>query len=557
MGIRGKFTLLLSSCVVMAVCLTTVAIAHFFAGEQTAFLVDFQTTRAEVLSRQINEKFDLLFAQVDAILKSESHPMERLKEILPSLETLELWQGERRLSRFPTSLATEAPPQGTSRWAFTGLLEVGDTAAVGWIARVGSKTVRLGLKGDWFSDLFRTERGASVELIQPNGEVLVRSEAAETYFEPKVYSLMGGQMPGQPTSTRYIDMNGRPVVGTFLRLPVEPSTLLTLHTPTATISAVVQRTYQYTASITGIFLAVTLALGVIFAASLTRPLRELDRQTRQIAKGDFDIPVVKTSGRSDEVGNLARSFSQMGQDLKKVQIELQHAERLAALGKFSASIAHEIKNPLGGILMNAQLAEQQLSTTPIDSAAVKETLSFVREETWRADRILKNLMKFARQEKPPMKYIDLRDRLKRTFQILKPQFDQAGVLLKLELPPNEIRVRANEDQIQEVLTNLAQNAIHSMRDRPVKELLVRLEITDFIRIELRDTGQGMSEDVKSHLFEPFFTTKPIGEGTGLGLSVCHGILKNHGGKIDVESQLDRGTTFSLLFPIPDAAAEAA
>jgi len=552
MGIRGKFSLLLSSCVVLAVCLTTVAIAHFFTGEQTSFLVDYQTNRALVVSHELTQKFDLLYAQVDAVVRNEKKPLESLHEILPSVASLEVWEGEVLIDSLPTQLDVSAPKPGGTRWAFSGMLIVGKTAAVGFVARVGKRSYRLGLMGDWFVDVIRTERGSSVQLVQPDGDILVRSESPETYYQREIFSLMGGQLEGQPRSTRYSDQHGKNVIGTFLRLPTEPATLLTLHTPTATIAAVVQRTYRYTALITVAFLSVTLVLGVMFAASLTKPLRELDSQTREIAQGRFDVPLVKNAARQDEVGSLARSFARMGQDLKKTQADLQHAERLAALGKFSASIAHEIKNPLGGILMNTQLAEQQLDATPVDSAAIKETLGFVREETWRADRILKNLMKFSRQDRPPMRELELCARVRRTLQILKPTLEEAGVTVALHLPNEEVSVRANEDQIQEVLTNLIQNAIYAMQERPTKELSVRMEITDHVKLSIADTGRGMNEEIRKHLFEPFFTTKPIGEGTGLGLSVCHGILKTHGGKIEVESQMDRGTTFHIYLPFYDA-----
>jgi len=557
LGIRGKFSLLLSSCVVLAVCLTTLAIAHFFTGEQTSFLVDYQTSRALVLSHQINDKFDLLHAQVEAVVSSEADPLTRLREILPSVASVEIWKGEDRIHAYPKDFVTPIPALGVSRWAFGGLLTVGETTAVGWIARCGGKTVRLGLEGDWFSDLFRTERGSFVQLIQPNGDTLVRSEQAESFFHPEIYSLMSGQSPGQPRSTRYTDLQGRPVIGTFLRLPSEPPTLITLHTPTASIAAVIQRTYRYTALIAISCLVMTLIAGMAFAASLTQPLRELDSQTREIAQGHFDIPLVRSATRGDEVGSLARSFVRMGQDLKKTQSDLQHAERLAALGKFSASIAHEIKNPLGGILMNTQLAEQQIANAPPDMAAIKETLGFVREETWRADRILKNLMKFSRQDRPPMTGMDLCARIRRTLQILKPTLDQAGVTVVLDLPSEEVPIRANDDQMQEVLTNLIHNATHSMRERILKELTIKVTVSDHVQLRIADTGQGMSDDVQKHLFEPFFTTKPIGEGTGLGLSVCHGIIKTHGGKIEVQSRLDEGTTFTILLPLTDAESLAA
>lgn len=555
MGLRGKFSSLLSVCVVVAVFMTTYATTRFFTSEQETFIVDYQTNRALFLEHRVNEKFDLLHSQVQAVVDSEANPLASLLEALPALSGGEFWEDGHLVKASPEPQDVPyPPPPGDSRWAFSSSTALQATPAVRWIGRYGKKIIVLSLQSAWFEDVFYTERGALVQLVHPNGNVLVQSDVetkpTQTLFQSEIYAKMATRAPGSPETSKYRSDAGDELLGTFLALRTAPPVLITLHTPTSTVTAVIHRTYRYSAGIALCFLVLTLALGMLFSSGLTQPLRELDQQTRQVAQGKFDLPLVKNASRHDEVGSLSRSFARMGQDLKKMQEELNHAERMAALGKFSASIAHEIKNPLGGILINTQLAEEQMLAEPIDRAALKETLSFVREETWRADRIVKSLMKFARQDKPPLREIDFTERVKRTLAMLKPLIDQGGVKLTSTLPSEALVCAGNEDQIHEVLLNLIQNAMYAMKETQLKQLTVMMCADgQVMRLEIADSGHGMTEDVRQHLFEPFFTTKPIGEGTGLGLSVCHGIIKNHGGTIDVVSEPGKGTKFVISFPL--------
>lgn len=549
MGLTGKFSLLLSGCVILAVLLTTAAATRFFTADQESSLIHTQTERAVQVEKRLTEKFDLLHAQVKAVLDAEPNPLARLAEALPALKGAQLWDEARLLGAIPPSYAGAPPPSGNSEWALVLGQEPG---AVRWLGRYGAKTVSLLLAKDWFDEI-PSDRGIHFQLALPTGDLLVTNsnvlKGEGVFAKADLEEQWRLGQPGMPRTRKYETTSGDRVVGTSLLLPLDPPVLFALHTSTSAISRVIWRTYRYTAGIAVGMLFLTIAAGMIFSAGLTRPLRALDQQTRDIAQGKFDLPVVRSASRKDEVGSLARSFARMGQDLKKLRDELQRSERLAALGKFSASIAHEIKNPLGGILINTQLAEEQATVEPLDREALKETLGFVREETWRADRIVQSLMKFARHDRPQLKELNLSDRLKRSLSIMRGSLVQAEVHLDLRLADTPITIRANEDQIHEVIVNLAQNAVHAMKDCNLKQLTVSLSETPTqVVLEIGDSGHGMTEDIKTHLFEPFFTTKPIGEGTGLGLSVCHGIVRSHGGRIEVESEPGKGTRFLLIFP---------
>jgi signal transduction histidine kinase len=233
---------------------------------------------------------------------------------------------------------------------------------------------------------------------------------------------------------------------------------------------------------------------------------------------------------------------------RRLHVEYLKAENLAALGTFSASIAHEIKNPLAAILCNAQLAEIQ--TGDGDKKEMLVTLGFIKEEATRASQTVSSLMKFARQDETPLGQIDVGDRLRRTAAMLQPLLDKSGVEGKFDIPQRELPCLANPDQLHEVIANLVQNAIDAMEASPVKKICLEARIDgEYLAIDVKDSGPGIPEDVRRRLFEPFFTTKPIGKGTGLGLSICHGIIKRHQGELKVSSRVGEGACFSIRLPL--------
>ena len=300
-------------------------------------------------------------------------------------------------------------------------------------------------------------------------------------------------------------------------------------------------------------------LGLFWANRITRPIEEFSQAARVVAKGQFDVHLEPAS--RDEIGELADSFNQMTSELKGREQALQQAqsaliqsEKLAALGQFSAGIAHEVKNPLAGILAYAQLALRKLN--PTDS--LFESLEIIEKETKRCKKIMENLLKFSRQEKVQFQITDVNRVVEDTAALADHQLGLHKVRLEKDLEPNLPAILGDANQLEQVLMNLLINAQQAMEGRPGSvKIATRLAPGDRIEIQVRDTGPGIPEEIQAKIFEPFFTTKPAGKGTGLGLSVSYGIIKNHKGEIRVESGVGQGTTFTISLPTPRAAEVAA
>jgi signal transduction histidine kinase len=309
---------------------------------------------------------------------------------------------------------------------------------------------------------------------------------------------------------------------------------------------------------------VYVSLGLLFGSALlsldwsrriTRPIMRLYDATKEVEKGKFDIQVTPTS--RDEIGDLAFSFNQMAagltsreEALQQAQAQLIQSEKMAAFGQLGAGIAHEVKNPLAGIL-----GYVQLSLRKVDGASpLHGNLKIIEKETKRCKEIIDNLLKFARQEKVSFEPMDINRVVEETAALMDHQLGIHQIRLEKELAPDLPPVLGNANQIQQVLMNLMINAEQAMEGNPGRiRLSTSRSSSGRIEIRVSDTGPGIPAEIQKKLFEPFFTTKPAGKGTGLGLSVTYGIIKEHKGDIRVESEPGRGAMFIIEFPVPEIA----
>jgi signal transduction histidine kinase len=299
-----------------------------------------------------------------------------------------------------------------------------------------------------------------------------------------------------------------------------------------------------------VLLALSALLSLIWSRRTTKPIEQLSRATRIVAKGEFNIHVERTS--QDEIGDLADSFNQMASELntretalKEAQSALVHSEKMAAFGQLGAGIAHEVKNPLAGILGFAQLSLRKVKK----DNPLHKNLSIIEKETKRCKTIIENLLKFARQEKLSQDRLEINPIVEDAIAIVEHQLGIHNVKVESELLPDLPPIIGNANQIQQVLMNLLINAQQAMQENPglVKVTTARTE-TKQVEIRVLDNGPGIPEEIQERLFEPFFTTKSTGEGTGLGLSVTYGIIKDHKGDIRVESEVGKGTIFVITLP---------
>lgn len=299
-----------------------------------------------------------------------------------------------------------------------------------------------------------------------------------------------------------------------------------------------------------VMLVAAAIIGLIWSYRMTRPLEQLSRATQEVAKGEFDIKVKPTS--RDEIGNLSLSFNKMASELQDREKALQDAqaalvqsEKMSAFGQLSAGIAHEVKNPLAGILGYAQLSIKKLD----DGSPISKNLKTIEKETKRCNSIIEKLMKFARQEQTEFVSTDINQVVEDAIGIVAHQLGVSHVKIEKDLAGDLPLVNGNANQLQQVLMNILINSQQAMDGKPgTVRIATALHNAGMVEIRISDTGPGLPKKIQDRIFEPFFTTKPAGKGTGLGLSVTYGIIKDHEGDINVESKPGEGATFIITLP---------
>jgi two-component system NtrC family sensor kinase len=210
----------------------------------------------------------------------------------------------------------------------------------------------------------------------------------------------------------------------------------------------------------------------------------------------------------------------------------------------AASIAHEINNPLAGVLVYTKLLSKKLTDDISKKEESLDYLSKMETEIGRCSRIIRNLLDFARQTEPMLRLVDINQVIEQVLSMVGHQAQLQNVEVVKEFSPSLPKIMADFDQLQQVFTNLTLNAIQVMPDGG--RLTIRSSAVDSeVRVDVQDTGYGISKENMSKLFTPFFTTKEKGKGVGLGLAVAHGIIERHKGRIKVQSEVGKGTTFSV------------
>ncbi len=238
----------------------------------------------------------------------------------------------------------------------------------------------------------------------------------------------------------------------------------------------------------------------------------------------------------------------VGRDMtqeREMRLRLMESDRLAAVGELVAGVAHEVNNPLCSISAFAQLLLRDDDLAP----AHRESIEVIRAETTRASQVVKDLLTFARRSEPQREPLDLNAVVARTLRLRQYQFAESSVRVQQELAPELPAALGDARQLQQVCLNLVTNAVHAMTSSGGGTLTLRTSHADGrVVLEVIDTGRGISPGARAHVFEPFFTTKSEGEGTGLGLSVSYGIVKAHGGTIELADSGPHGTTFRVRLP---------
>ncbi len=313
-----------------------------------------------------------------------------------------------------------------------------------------------------------------------------------------------------------------------------------------------------------VFAILAVGVGGLLAGSLARPIIRLSEDVARVGAGDLRHRTAVRSG--DEIGALAQALNRMTENLERTTVskaalekayaELQRAqqqlvqsEKLAALGRFSAGVAHEVKNPLAVILGGVEFLGQQLAGADADT---KTALAMIEKSVQRADTIVRDLLKFARPSAASKERVRPEELVNGTIALLTYGGSLKQVTATTRFAHGETALEVDKNQVQQVLLNLMMNAVDAMPaggSLTAATSLTRLADRPACAISVIDTGEGIAPEALPRLFEPFFTTKRDKKGTGLGLSISKTIVESHGGTLTVESAQGSGTTMTVTLPV--------
>jgi two-component system, NtrC family, sensor kinase len=347
---------------------------------------------------------------------------------------------------------------------------------------------------------------------------------------------------------------------------------LSLATADGQIAVSRTRTLSYTV---GAMVLVAVLSWLFVWRVVDKPISALKNGTRHLSQGDLGYQIQVRS--EDEVGDLAHSFNDMSlqlraaneqivtwaktledrveentRELRSAHDHVLHVEKMASLGKMAAVVAHEVNNPLSGILTYAKLLRKWVANGQVEHEKRDEaiqSLELIAAESRRCGELIKNLLSLSRCAPMNVQSTDLHQVIDRCLLLVRHQLELVGIELQVKLADDLPRVSCDPEQIEQVLLALIMNAIDAMPHGGNLWIDTRLNHDETeIDVRVRDDGSGIAPDVLPQIFEPFMTTKERGRGVGLGLAISRGIVERHNGRIEVESKLGQGTTFTVTLP---------
>jgi two-component system NtrC family sensor kinase len=468
-----------------------------------------------------------------------------------------------------------------------------------------SETIRLSIRNAMImdrrdeyqriiDDVAQRKGIAEVRIFNKQGQVTVSSDAAKvgTVVDKKAEACYGCHREGEAkvllpsdSKTRVYQTEKQSLLGLINPIYNEPpcyschpkalSVLGVLDTTISLEGLERERRQIYSQMIVSGVISViilSLLLSLLVTEFVNRPIHRLLSATKAAAHGNLD-QAVRIRSR-DEIGELSGSFNNMISELKlsrdaieewtqtleqrvqertrelqEVQDQLIQAGKMAALGQLAAGVAHEINNPLTGILTFSSLLLKKTD----EKHPWKKDMENIVQQTTRCRDIVRSLLDFARQRKPDKRKWDIHGLIENTMTLLEKQVPFQNIKIVKEFTKDFPPLFVDADQIQQVFMNILLNAADAMSEKG-GTVTIRTGLKDGIaEISFTDTGCGMTKEHLSRIFAPFYTTKEIGKGTGLGLAISYGIIQSHNGDIRVESEWGKGSTFRIKLPVESAA----
>lgn len=307
--------------------------------------------------------------------------------------------------------------------------------------------------------------------------------------------------------------------------------------------------------ISAIVVLFSIGLSYLLSRSISVPVHKLVIASKELANGNLDVKVDKTS--NDEIGLLADAYNSMANALRERDEQLKEftrkkfmeSERLALIGQLAANVAHELNNPLQGIVTYSHLL---LERNSLDDPT-KQSLQKIVVQANRSRDIIRGLLDFSRQRKPDKTLCNINNLLQESLSFLENQALMQNIQISTQIDEGLPSIVIDPSQVQRVFINMIVNAAEAMNGSGQLTMITKQDkVRGCIEITFSDTGMGIQEENLEKIFDPFFTTKDTGHGVGLGLAISYGIIKEHGGTISVESEVGRGTTFIVRLPVAKA-----
>lgn len=303
----------------------------------------------------------------------------------------------------------------------------------------------------------------------------------------------------------------------------------------------------------GILILLIIYLAVFLSKQVLSPLNRMMGYTRRIAQGDF-TPIVPRRKYHDEFSELAMAMNHMMYQLVYRQELLMKAHKLKAVGTLTAGVAHELNNPINNIILTASTLHEDFK-----EMSDEECLELVNDlvgESERAQKIVRNLLDFARESEVELESHTVQGIVEKTLRLASNQIKLAKVTVQGEIEENVPTIYGDRQQLEQVFLNLVLNALDAMPDGGVLGIkIANTEDRESVAVRFEDTGVGIPKQHLRDIFDPFFTSKKAAKGTGLGLAVSLGIVQRHGGDIRVESEVGKGTVFTVLLPVTKVPAD--
>jgi two-component system NtrC family sensor kinase len=319
-----------------------------------------------------------------------------------------------------------------------------------------------------------------------------------------------------------------------------------------------------------------LAVGVFIWIWVHVPVKNLIKGTREVSSGNLDY-VIQVAGK-DELGILGHSFNEMTTDIRKAKDEITswsnqlenrvkekteelkttqkrnlQIEKMASLGQLSATVAHELNNPMAGILTYSKLIQKKMNKGPLSEDqkdSILKNLKMIEAESARSGEIVKNMLLFSRQDAIDMKPHKLEDIINSSLDLISHHLELHNINFEKDFQQDLPEVNVDENQMKQALLALYVNAVEAMEDEGTLTIKTKWKKSQHhVSLFIGDTGKGIPDSVKSQVFEPFFTTKNEVKGVGLGLAAVYAIIQKHTGEITFESEVDKGTTFKIILPL--------